>query len=205
MWSMQAIPIFLGCFIDPISMLVITMPVLHPLLISLDFNLVWFGVLALFMGGFIPGIIIGLLMMVQVYFVALKLKLPLTPRPPARVMFTSFQRAILSLMTPAIIIGVAGKKSSHITCRVWDNFRVRPDIRTALQPEYGPFPAGRQACLTTPRVGCSMRPRVTHWQLWTSPSPGAESLVLCGKGTPSPTGGDFLFCRGHGKRSAPFR
>jgi tripartite ATP-independent transporter DctM subunit len=59
----------------------------------------------LFMGGFVPGVIIGLLMMVQVYFVALKLKLPLTPRPPVRVMFTSFQRAILSLMTPIIIIG----------------------------------------------------------------------------------------------------
>jgi len=59
----------------------------------------------LFMGGFVPGVIIGLLMMVQVYFVALKLKLPLTPRPPVRVMFTSFQRAFLSLMTPAIIIG----------------------------------------------------------------------------------------------------
>ena len=59
----------------------------------------------LFMGGFIPGIIIGLLMMVQVYFVSLKHKIPLTPRPPVRVMFTSFQRAFLSLMTPAIIIG----------------------------------------------------------------------------------------------------
>ena len=59
----------------------------------------------LFMGGFIPGVIIGLLMMVQVYFVALKLKLPLTPRPPVRVMFTSFQLAVLSLMTPVIIIG----------------------------------------------------------------------------------------------------
>jgi tripartite ATP-independent transporter DctM subunit len=59
----------------------------------------------LFIGGFVPGVIIGLLMMVQVYFVALKLKLPLTPRPPVRVMFTSFQRAFLSLMTPAIIIG----------------------------------------------------------------------------------------------------
>jgi len=59
----------------------------------------------LFIGGVVPGVVIGLLMMVQVYFVALKLKLPLTPRPPVRVMFTSFQRAILSLMTPAIIIG----------------------------------------------------------------------------------------------------
>ena len=59
----------------------------------------------LFIGGFTPGVTIGLLMMVQVYFVALKYKLPLTPRPPVRVMLTSFQRAILSLMTPVIIIG----------------------------------------------------------------------------------------------------
>jgi tripartite ATP-independent transporter DctM subunit len=59
----------------------------------------------LFIGGLFPGIIIGLLMMAQVYFVAVKHKLPLTPRSPVRVMFTSFQRAFLSLMTPAIIIG----------------------------------------------------------------------------------------------------
>ena len=59
----------------------------------------------LFIGGVVPGVVIGLLMMVQVYFVALKLKLPLTPRRPVRVMATSFRRAFLSLMTPAIIIG----------------------------------------------------------------------------------------------------
>jgi tripartite ATP-independent transporter DctM subunit len=59
----------------------------------------------LFIGGIVPGVVIGLLMMVQVYIVSYKLKLPLTPRPPVRVMFTSFQRAFLSLLTPAIIIG----------------------------------------------------------------------------------------------------
>ena len=59
----------------------------------------------LFMGGVVPGVIIALLMMVQVYFVSLKHKIPLTPRPSVRVMVTSFQRAVLSLMTPAIIIG----------------------------------------------------------------------------------------------------
>jgi len=59
----------------------------------------------LFIGGVIPGVAIALFMMVQVYFVALKHKIPLTPRPPVRVMFTSFQRAFLSLLTPAIIIG----------------------------------------------------------------------------------------------------
>ena len=59
----------------------------------------------LFIGGVIPGVAIALFMMVQVYFVSLKHKIPLTPRPPVRVMFTSFQRAFLSLLTPAIIIG----------------------------------------------------------------------------------------------------
>jgi tripartite ATP-independent transporter DctM subunit len=59
----------------------------------------------LFIGGVVPGVVIGLLMMVQVYFVARKYKIPLTPRPPVRVMATSFRRAFLSLMTPAIIIG----------------------------------------------------------------------------------------------------
>jgi len=59
----------------------------------------------LFIGGVIPGVVIALFMMVQVYFVSLKLKIPLTPRPPVKVMFTSFQRAFLSLLTPAIIIG----------------------------------------------------------------------------------------------------
>jgi len=59
----------------------------------------------LFIGGIVPGVVIGLLMMVQVYIVSYKLKLPLTPRPPVRVMFTSFQRAFLSLLTPVIIIG----------------------------------------------------------------------------------------------------
>ncbi len=59
----------------------------------------------LFIGGVIPGLVLALLMMVQVYFVALKRKIPLTPRPPVRFMVTSFQRAFLSLLTPAIIIG----------------------------------------------------------------------------------------------------
>ena len=59
----------------------------------------------LFIGGVVPGLVMALFMMIQVYFVALRHKIPLTPRPPARFMFTSFQRAFLSLLTPAIIIG----------------------------------------------------------------------------------------------------
>jgi tripartite ATP-independent transporter DctM subunit len=59
----------------------------------------------LFIGGVIPGLAIALFMMVQVYFVSLRFKIPLTPRPPVRMMFSSFQKAFLSLLTPVIIIG----------------------------------------------------------------------------------------------------
>jgi tripartite ATP-independent transporter DctM subunit len=59
----------------------------------------------LFIGGVIPGVVIALFMMIQIYFVSLKHKIPLTPRPPVEFMLTSFQRAFLSLLTPAIIIG----------------------------------------------------------------------------------------------------
>ena len=34
----------LGCLLDPISMLLVTMPVVHPLLISMNIDLLWFGV-----------------------------------------------------------------------------------------------------------------------------------------------------------------
>jgi len=59
----------------------------------------------LFIGGVVPGVVIALFMMIQVYFVSLKQKIPLTPRPPAGILVTSFQRGFLSLLTPAIIIG----------------------------------------------------------------------------------------------------
>ena len=37
--------IFLGCFIEGISLMVLTVPILHPLVIKLGFDGVWFGVL----------------------------------------------------------------------------------------------------------------------------------------------------------------
>jgi len=36
--------LFLGCFMDGISMMVVTLPVIVPILNSLEFNLIWFGV-----------------------------------------------------------------------------------------------------------------------------------------------------------------
>jgi len=60
---------------------------------------------ALFIGGIIPGILIALLMMIQIYFVSRKKKIPLERRAPVKVMVTSFRQAFLSLLTPVIIIG----------------------------------------------------------------------------------------------------
>ncbi len=41
--------LFLGCFLDAISMMVLTMPVIFPVIINLGFDPVWFGVIAVLM------------------------------------------------------------------------------------------------------------------------------------------------------------
>jgi TRAP-type C4-dicarboxylate transport system permease large subunit len=41
--------LFLGCFLDAISMMVLTMPVIYPVILELRFDPIWFGVLAVLM------------------------------------------------------------------------------------------------------------------------------------------------------------
>jgi tripartite ATP-independent transporter DctM subunit len=41
--------LFLGCFLDAISMMVLTMPVIYPLVLALNFDPIWFGVIAVLM------------------------------------------------------------------------------------------------------------------------------------------------------------
>ncbi|MDH5696662.1 MAG: TRAP transporter large permease subunit, partial [Dehalococcoidia bacterium] len=41
--------IFLGCFIDAISMMVLTLPVIYPVILGLGFHPIWFGVIAVLM------------------------------------------------------------------------------------------------------------------------------------------------------------
>jgi tripartite ATP-independent transporter DctM subunit len=41
--------LFLGCFLDAISMMVLTMPVIFPVVIKLGFDPIWFGVIAVLM------------------------------------------------------------------------------------------------------------------------------------------------------------
>ena len=37
--------ILLGMFLDPVGLMLVTLPILQPFVISLDINLIWFGVL----------------------------------------------------------------------------------------------------------------------------------------------------------------
>ncbi|UCC66260.1 MAG: TRAP transporter large permease, partial [Deltaproteobacteria bacterium] len=41
--------LFLGCFLDAISMMVLTMPVIFPVILNLGFDPIWFGVIAVLM------------------------------------------------------------------------------------------------------------------------------------------------------------
>jgi tripartite ATP-independent transporter DctM subunit len=41
--------LFLGCFLDAISMMVLTMPVIYPMILALNFDPIWFGVVAVLM------------------------------------------------------------------------------------------------------------------------------------------------------------
>ena len=41
--------LFLGCFLDAISMMVLTMPVIFPVITTLNFHPIWFGVVAVLM------------------------------------------------------------------------------------------------------------------------------------------------------------
>ncbi|MCD6307071.1 MAG: TRAP transporter large permease [Deltaproteobacteria bacterium] len=46
---MITIYLFLGCFLDAISMMVLTLPVIYPVILALGFNPIWFGVIAVLM------------------------------------------------------------------------------------------------------------------------------------------------------------
>ena len=75
-------------------------------------HMILFGMIAgesigrLFMGGFIPGVLIGLGLMGLVYIIARKRNYPkLSKRAPFSEIWSSFTRAFPALMTPVIILG----------------------------------------------------------------------------------------------------
>jgi tripartite ATP-independent transporter DctM subunit len=71
---------------------------------------VWGGVLntsigAMFLGGFIPGMLVGLSQMVAVYFYAKRRNYPVYARATVPEFFRSLWKAAAALLTPVIIIG----------------------------------------------------------------------------------------------------
>src|SRR3954454_7161541 len=71
---------------------------------------VWGGVISvsiggLFLAGVLPGVLMGLSLMVAVYVFARKRNYPLYPRPTARELASVIVPAILPILTPGIIVG----------------------------------------------------------------------------------------------------
>jgi tripartite ATP-independent transporter DctM subunit len=59
----------------------------------------------LFIGGFLPGLLIGLTLSVMVYFTARKKNYPILKRSSIKEIFYSFKESVLALLMPLIIIG----------------------------------------------------------------------------------------------------
>jgi tripartite ATP-independent transporter DctM subunit len=63
----------------------------------------------LFLGGFIPGVLMGIVLMIQIYFMAVRRNYPKNPKQPFKSIWLAFKKAFLPLLTPGIIIGgIAG-------------------------------------------------------------------------------------------------
>ncbi|NIN00656.1 MAG: TRAP transporter large permease subunit [candidate division Zixibacteria bacterium] len=81
-------------------------PVIPPSIIFIIYGvLAEVSIGALFLAGFIPGVLMGLSLMVRIYLIARKKDYPVFPRPPLRHVLRSFKAASLPLLTPVIIIG----------------------------------------------------------------------------------------------------
>ncbi len=68
----------------------------------------WLGdvsVGALFIAGVIPGILLGGSLMLMTWLLSFRVQMPIQPRPPVREVLRLSRRALLSLMTPVIIVG----------------------------------------------------------------------------------------------------
>ncbi|MES2787355.1 MAG: TRAP transporter large permease [Pseudomonadota bacterium] len=81
-------------------------PVIPPSIIFVIYGvLAEVSVGALFLAGIIPGVLMGLALMVQVYRISKKKNYPVLPRATLRELWDSFRGALLPLMTPVIIVG----------------------------------------------------------------------------------------------------
>ncbi len=68
----------------------------------------WLGdesVGALFIGGIVPGVVLALALMLMTVVLSYRIPMPLQPRPPISDVLRLSKQALLSLMTPIIIVG----------------------------------------------------------------------------------------------------
>ncbi|HIJ55249.1 MAG TPA: TRAP transporter large permease [Deltaproteobacteria bacterium] len=68
----------------------------------------WLGdvsVGALFVGGLIPGILLGGSLMIMTWILSFRIPMPIQPRPPLKEVIRLSGQAVLSLLTPVIIVG----------------------------------------------------------------------------------------------------
>ena len=59
----------------------------------------------LFLAGAVPGLLMGLSLMIMIYIMSLKRGYPVSTRPSIRIVWDSFKKAFLPLLTPGIILG----------------------------------------------------------------------------------------------------
>jgi len=60
---------------------------------------------ALFVGGLVPGVLLALMLMMTTVLLSYRVPMPMQPRPPLAETLRLSKRALLSLMTPIIIVG----------------------------------------------------------------------------------------------------
>ena len=63
------------------------------------------SIIKLFLAGFVPGFLMGIAMMIAVYFIARRRGYPVDPWPSLRHLWRTFRDSFLALMMPVIIIG----------------------------------------------------------------------------------------------------
>ncbi len=82
-------------------------PIIPPSIIMVVFGSIMnISIGALFAAGFIPGILVGIALMVMAYIIGVKRNHPYTPgKVPVKVLLKGFKDAFLALMMPTIIIG----------------------------------------------------------------------------------------------------